>query len=185
MTSQWSPLCFLACPQPFCLWHNGSHSTRICLFVIALKLWPRFACSCVYSPSLIFSCHAHDAVAEPASECFCLPLWHEEFDNPYLVCDVDTEQLVPWLHCIGRKYFLVVHTVRRRLSFQSFDILGRFTSIHVTRYKASKTTFTCLLPVLVTSPNTLSAITWNVAPEGIFSLCRTAIPSKMLVAFSG
>ena len=157
--------------------------TRICLFVIALKLWHRLACSCVYSPSLIFFCHVHDAVAEPASECFCLPLWHEEFDNPWLVCD-DTEQLVPWLHCIGRKYVLVVYTVRHRHSFQSFDILDQYTSIHVTRY-TSKTTFTCLLPVLVSTSNTPSATTWNVAPEGNFNLCRTVIPSKMLVAFSG
>ena len=29
--------------------------TRICLFVIALKLWYRFACSCIYCPSLIFN----------------------------------------------------------------------------------------------------------------------------------
>ena len=124
--------------------------TRICHFVIAFKLWHRFACSCVYYPSLIFGCHVHDAVAEPASECFCLPLWHEEFDNPWLVCD-DTEQLVPWLHCIGRKYILVVYTVRRRHSLQSFDILDRYTLLDTRRKLRLRACCRNLLP-----PQTLS-----------------------------
>ena len=67
-----------------------------------------------------------------------------------LVCG-DTEQLVPWLHRIGREYVLVLYTVRGRHSFHSFDILDPYFAVHVEHYTSTR-----LLPVLVTNPNTVS-----------------------------
>ena len=37
--------------------------------------------------------------------------------------------------------------------------------------------------ILHTLRVTIPTLIWNVAPEGIFNLCRTVIPTKMLVAF--
>ena len=52
------------------------------------NLWSianRCVCSCVYSPALILECHVQGAVPETTSKCFCLSLWHEEFEN-WAVC---------------------------------------------------------------------------------------------------